>query len=303
MPANMFSCPDGERILINKCLEKGGCRMSLRCATLPYLRACSFDREFRGVSPSMAGNGPRQIYLKATCNYTINPYDRVWALLGTGTHDKLAMHKYTDNVLSEEKMSDEQIAGIADVLEEDEIFEGAYILTDYKSSGSYKVMKWLGIYKENVPSLDEQGKEIYYKSGKKKGELRTHQEIRVDPDKADLSVEELQLNAYRILFENNGFSISQIRIQAIPRDGNTHVARGRGIDKNMYMIPVKRLHDEEVRLYYALLAGQVADAFEENYARLCNDWENWDGRRCQEYCEVAENCKNMSVKNKEDWVL
>ena len=115
-----FKCPDGQQIEITKCLSHKGCRMEQRCATLPYLRLVSFDREFRGVSPSSAGNGPRLIYLKATTDYAIAPSSRVWAALGTSTHEKLGIHRFTHNVLSEEKLSDNQMQGIADVLEEDE---------------------------------------------------------------------------------------------------------------------------------------------------------------------------------------
>jgi hypothetical protein len=81
MPAKYFICPDGEQIEIEKCLSIGGCRMKERCATLPYLRLVGYDREWKGVTPSAAGNGARYLYLKATVDYAINPYDRVWAAL------------------------------------------------------------------------------------------------------------------------------------------------------------------------------------------------------------------------------
>ena len=44
---------------------------------------------------------------------------------------------------------------------------------------------------------------------------------------------ELQLNRYRIFFEEQGFPVSRIQIQAIPRDGGTYIAKNRGIDKLM----------------------------------------------------------------------
>jgi len=65
MPATKFMCPDSETIEIAKCLEVGGCRMPERCATLPYLRLIGFDREWKGVSPSSAGNGPRSLSLRS----------------------------------------------------------------------------------------------------------------------------------------------------------------------------------------------------------------------------------------------
>ena len=120
MPATMFKCPDNQIISIAKCLKLGGCRMGERCATIPYLKAVSFDREFRGVSPSMAGNGVRLIYLKAITDYVIDPLKRTWSILGTAVHGKLSAMRYATNVLSEEKLSDDQMKGTADLLEIDE---------------------------------------------------------------------------------------------------------------------------------------------------------------------------------------
>lgn len=120
MPAKYFTCPDGKTIEIEKCLDFKGCRMGNRCATIPYLKLIGYDREWNGVSPSSAGNGPRYLYLKAIVNYAIDPQDRVWAAFGTSTHEKMGMHKYIHNVLSEERLSDDQMTGIVDCLEQDE---------------------------------------------------------------------------------------------------------------------------------------------------------------------------------------
>ena len=81
--------------------------MKKRCATLPLLTLISYDREWEGVSPSSAGNGPRMLYLKATTNYAIDPNKRIFAILGTAVHEMLAKEKYTNNVLAEEPLSDE----------------------------------------------------------------------------------------------------------------------------------------------------------------------------------------------------
>lgn len=293
MPAKWFACPDYGTIEIERCLKTGGCRMEERCATLPYLRAIAFDRKWKGVSPSSAGNGPRLLYLKAVMNYTINPQDRVWALLGTGTHDKLALEKYTGNVLAEEKLSDEQMGGIADALEEDENAPGCYILSDYKTWGSYKVATAIGKYQEEVNEEDEDGNPILLKSGKNKGKPKTKKVTMIDPKKADLGNEELQLNRYRIFYEQAGFPISRMQIQAIPRDGNTFIAKSRGIDKNIYIIPIERLPDQEVLYFYENLQAEVDDAFRTDWTRICSDHESWEKRRCENYCEVAEFCAEM----------
>lgn len=277
--------------------------MPERCATRPYLRLIGFDREWKGVSPSSAGNGPRLLYLKATKDYSIDPNDRVWAAFGTSTHDKLGMHKHIHNVLSEERLSDEEMSGIPDALEQDESAKEQYTLTDHKVWGSFKVAKALGIkiVKEDVELKDEDGNPILLKSGPNKGQPKTKKETTVWKIEPDLKSEELQINRYRIFYEKYGFPISRMQIQVVSRDGGTYIAKSRGIEKNLYIIPVRRLSDESVLLFYSCLSQEVHDAFETGYSRLCNDWECWDGRRCDGYCEVSEHCKQMSEEVGEKW--
>ena len=43
------------------------------------------------------------------------------------------------------------------------------------------------------------------------------------------------------------------------------------------------------------------EAFETGYARKCNEWESWDRKRCESYCEVVDACKLMSEKKGEKW--
>lgn len=304
MPAKFFVCPDQERIEIKACLLK--CRMTSRCATKPFLRLVGFDREYRGVTPSAAGNGPRLIYLKETIDYAIDPQTRVWAAFGTGTHGKLSINEYAKNVLVEEQLSDEKTRGIADVLEDDEENPGYYLLYDYKSWGSFKVSRALGIIseqkEETVIGID--GKPVILKSGPNKGQPKTIKKsvITQDPTKVDLFAEELQLNRYRIFFEKAGFPVSKMLLQVIPRDGGTYIAKNRGIDRELYLIPIKRLHNKDVLSFYESLATEVLEAFKTDYARLCNMRESWDRKRCVErYCEVVESCKSMSQKAGEKW--
>jgi hypothetical protein len=91
-------------------------------------------------------------------------------------------------------------------------------------------------------------------------------------------------------------------LQVIPRDGGTYIATNRGIDRNLYLIPIKRLHNKDVLAFYESLAAEVLDAFKNDYARLCNMRECWDRRRCtEEFCEIVESCKLMSHKANEKW--
>ena len=157
--------------------------MNSRCATLPYLRLVGYDREWRGVTPSAAGTGPRLLYLKAVSDYAIDPNDRSFAAIGTGTHAKLSLHQYTEDVFSEEQLSDGKIKGIADVLEIDESspeMEG-YILNDYKTFGSYKAAMVMGIISVDKPLLDEKGQPVLLKSGKKQRKAQNKKGHRTPP--------------------------------------------------------------------------------------------------------------------------
>lgn len=293
MPAKWFRCPDSETIEISQCLTPGGCRMTQRCATLSYLELVGFDREWNGISPSSAGTGPRYFYLKATKDYVIDPQDRAWAALGTSVHGKVSIYKYNRHVLAEEPLSDEEMKGTADALEADEQEPGSFVLTDLKVWGSFKVAKALGVVQVDKPVLDDNGEPVLLKSGKNKGMPKTVKETTVDPAKADLRSESLQLNRYRIFFEKAGFPVSRMQIMAIPRDGSTYIAKNRGIDRNLYLIPIPRLDDAEVLAFYRNLQAEVDTAFDTGYIRKCNSWEAWEGRKCNGYCEVAEFCQNM----------
>ena len=296
MPAKWMKCPDGETIEIADCLSIGGCRMPHRCATLPYLETISYDREFKGVSPSAAGNGPRLICLIASSPYAIDPAKRVFAAHGTGVHDKLSIHKYTRDVLSEERLSDKDMAGIADVLEQDESDPGFYVLTDYKTFGSFKVARCLGITQQDQPILDKDGEPVLLKSGKNKGKPKTRKITTTNPEKADLKQISLQLNRYRIFFETSGFPVSRIQIQVMVRDGGLWIAKQRGIEKELMLIPIPRMDDKEVLQYYRELQAQVDEAFETGWIRKCNSWESWDGRRCAGWCDVKHECEEMDKK-------
>jgi hypothetical protein len=215
------------------------------------------------------------------------------------------MHKYSRNVLAEQPLSDEEMKGTADSLEVDEVDEGKFILTDHKTWGSFKVAKALGIVSETIEEtiLDEDGKPVLLKSGPNKGNPKTKQTnvIRQDTAKVDLRSEEYQLNRYRIFYESYGFSISRMQIQVVSRDGGTYVAKNRGITRNLYIIPIKRLLNKDVLDFYTQLSNEVTEAFKTGYARLCNFWESWERRRCAGFCEIADACRAMSAKAGERW--
>lgn len=294
MPATQFICPNGETVSFETCLAPNGCQSENRCSTVPYLRHISNQRPFTKVSPSSAGNGARMIYLKAIHEYAIAPYAMTWAVLGTAVHGLLAKHGITNNTLEEQFLQAADIEGTADLLEIDEMFPESYVLTDYKTFGSYKVAKCLGLEAHNEAIIDNRGNPVLLKSGKNKGKPKT-KKVFTPTGKPDLANEMLQLNQYRILFELAGFPISRMQLQVIVRDGGLYIAKSRGVFENLYIIPILRMKDSDVVCFYANLQKQVDEAFKIGWAPRCSGTESWDGRRCDGYCEIRKYCKIMDA--------
>src|SRR3972149_2327561 len=116
MPWEFFECPDGEKILIERCCEKGGCRMTERCVSRPTCILFSRSgRQGKGkISTTQALNGTRLAYLQIVTPFSERPCDRAFALLGTFhhlKHQKLELH----DALMEEGLEDSDSTGIFDV--------------------------------------------------------------------------------------------------------------------------------------------------------------------------------------------
>lgn len=285
MPAKWFICPDGVKITIEECLARAGCRRKNRCMPITLLRDIGYSREFRGVTASSAGKGARQIWLDAVTNYAIDPDSRMFAVLGTRVHNKLASERLTDNVLAEEQLD----VGRPDMLEEDEFNPGKFILYDYKTWGSFRVAKAQGIKTVS--------REVDNPDGKIKKTKKIKEIINVPPDLTDIS---LQLNRYRMDFEKKGFTISHMRVFCIVRDGGVFLALDRGIKKNSYPIEVPRIDNEWVEAYYHELGFSVYTALETGYAPICDAWETWDGAFCEKYCNVKNECLEIA-RDRREW--
>jgi len=243
MGAKWFLCPDGERIEIIDCLKEGGCRMGERCATRSYLQMVRRERPWTGKpSTTQLIQGTMCAFLKLTNDYAVSPDSRAFMIHGTKGHGNLeaADDEYS---LLEERFNDDttDITGIADVLE---VENGHSILVDYKTSGSFKVAKALGFY------VDEEETDEVYKSGKRKGEHKTRNILKRDQSKKDRREWELQLNKYRMEYEKRGFQVNDLKIQCVVRDGNTYMARSRGVFRNVYYFKINILPDTEVTEYF-----------------------------------------------------
>ena len=323
MPAVSFQCPDGETAKFEDCFKQ--CRMDSRCMTLPTLKRmarqrnkviwqcpncgqetttldeilhscqCKCQAAMKLVyKPSTTEliNGTRLSLLKLTTNYTLDPQKRAFALLGTKHHEDL---EDTD-FLVEEKLEDKDMTGIMDFWDDQE-----ETLYDYKTSGSFKITRALGIVsrKEQDPSGA-----LYQKAGSykvegiavkfKKGDPKMINVFEANPAKADMQDWILQLNRYRLFLEDAGFPVKEMKIQATVRDGGLQVATQRGLDRNIYLILVPRMQDEDVKNYFETKAAALHEALYTGYASKCNDEETWSGKRCSNYCEVAKACQTMN---------
>ena len=165
-----------------------------------------------------------------------------------------------------------------------------YLLTDYKTWGSFRVALALGLVESKVP--DPSGA-VYYRSGSW-GKAGTPKMVSIwtpSPWRADLFNEEMQLNNYRILVEGCGFPISRMQLQVTVRDGATFIATGRGVDRKIYIIPIRRVADEEVKGYFEAKRQALLEALEaKTLPPPCSDYERWEGRRCKGFCDVAKFC-------------
>lgn len=282
-----FQCPDGERIEIPKCLNN--CRMGDRCAPLAYLNMTAEEREWTGkASTTQLINGTRLAYLQIVKDYAVTPDDSAFMIVGTRGHGKLEKFE-SDTSFVEEKLEVNDITGITDLIEEE---NGELILTDYKVPGSYKVAKALGLKEVTEEVLDENGNIIRYKSGQKKGQIKTRKVWINQPDPLDKWEWDYQLNFYRIGAELIlSEPIAKMRIFCIVRDGGTYIAKNRGIERNTYLIDVPRIEDGIILEYFERKKIALLSALDKKeLPPMCSDLENWDGRRCNGYCPVAEYC-------------
>lgn len=248
-----------------------------RCLPARTLRLIGEQREWSGVpSTTQLLKGTRESYLEITEDFPIDPQDAIFRVIGTKSHGALEQF-VGDNELSEERLFDDVSSGQFDIYDNG-------VLIDTKTSGSYKVMKALGL-----KSIDVDTGEIY-KSGKKKGLPKTRKEIvnGYHRERLDWAI---QLNDYRIKIESCGFPVHTMAIEALVRDGNTFMAQSRGIDFNGRLIPINRISDHWIRRYMATKAKRLHEALKTGeMPPMCSYRETWGGKKCKRYCNVRDIC-------------
>jgi len=293
MPLVGFKCPDGKTVPVEECLA--GC--SHRCLTLPTLQLIANERKWSGTpSTTQLLNGTMLEFLKITKDYVVDPQDRAFALLGTRHHKKLESVAKELGLPSEIGLTDEE----RDVFDLIEPSEDGWTLTDYKTWGSFRVAKALGIVE--VGKVPDPSGAVYKVSGKwgKAGEPKMIPKFEQHPELADLWEAELQLNSYRLKLEEKGLGVTKMQLQITVRDGSLVVALSRGVERNIYLIEVRRLDNEEVKEYFLQKEILLKDCLEVGKCDYpCDDRECWDGARCKGYCEVAEWCPKGILYQKE----
>lgn len=284
MPAKWFICPDGGQVEISDCLT-GTCRLAEtlpggRCLSLRTLRLIAEQRKWNGVpSTTQLLKGTREAFLEITTDYPINPQDALFRVHGTKQHNSLDRF-VTGNELSEQRLNDEFSSGMFDFYDPE-----SKTLYDNKFTGSYKVMKALGIRQIDVPTGE------VYKTGKKKGQPKTRKEW-VEGGRKDRLDWAIQLNDYRIKLENAGYEVRHMIIEALIRDGGCYIAKNRGLNQNGVLIEINRISDTWIKRYMQKKHDALMKALETGtLPPKCRFRERWAGRKCEKYCNVREICR------------
>lgn len=272
MPLVGLQCPKGGTVPLDPDLSH--CRdCKKRCLTLPTLHYIAKSERVWTGNPSTTQllNGTRLEFLKITKDYTIDPRSRMFAIHGNLFHALMAKEAKELGLPAEMALSPDG-RDIFDVLEPN---DGTWGLTDYKTWGSFRVARALGIVK----------------SGKGKDAT-----FGFNSDVVDLWESELQLNNYRRKLAPYGYEVGNMQLQVAVRDGGLAMAKTRGIKELVYIIPIRRLDDNYVDGYFAGKANDLLQALKEYEAdpkylpQPCDLRECWDGARCRGWCDVAEFC-------------
>lgn len=291
MPAKWFECQDGRKIEIQACLN-GKCRMKNRCADRSYLQLVSREREWTGTpSTTQLISGTMYAFLKLTKDYAIYPGDRAFMVHGTKGHAILEGMDDECSFLEERLQLEEGITGIADAIE---VEDGITTLWDRKTSGSYRVMRAIGLFQYDHPTSE------VFKTGPRKGQPKTVKMFSQRDDMKDTWDWDLQLNLYRIMFERIYGHVDKLKIMCVVRDGGTWIAFNRGIYDNTYVIPIKILDDKIILDYFEEKRRNLLQALDKGEWQIpCNEHENWGGLKCDRYCDVSMFCPLGIERQKE----
>jgi hypothetical protein len=304
-----FKCPKGSTVPIvevKDCLSQATdpdkCPNGDRCMTLECLSIIAQEREWHGVaSTTQLINGTMLEFLKLTRDYAIDPQSRAWILIGLAHHAQVEAQAKKLGLIAEQALSVDR-----DIIDSLKPNSEGWTITDNKTWGSYRVARALGLVE--IGKQPDPSGAVYRSSGKwgKAGSPKMISVFRSMPQEVDMREIELQLNNYRVKCKDLGINVTRLQAQIVVRDGGLASASQRGIDRNMYKIPVKMLDDNFIRNYFGQKQSALLDALEQykqNSAYLpqpCSDIESWSGRRCSEYCDVNLHCPKGALTIKQE---
>jgi len=154
----------------------------------------------------------------------------------------------------------------------------------------------LGLRAEQIEHPDG---DLYVKKTTRKGVVYQAGDVKMvdkwirDPELVDNWEYTMQQNRYRLFYEDAGFPVKRMFLQITVRDGGTQMAKQRGVLENMYLIELPIYEREEVMQYFNMKEEQLQDALKKKYCPKCNNRENWDGRKCENWCNVSKFCEEM----------
>ena len=296
MPAIGFKYPEGDKILFEdvvKYIDSRGVEDKLDIERMgmypPALIEMMKVREpNRKPSVTELLNGTCQAYLERTRDFYIDPQQQAFSLLGTLHHHRLEDNASGD-MMPELELELWDITGIVDLYD-----SKTKNLVDYKSTGSYKASKVLGI---DFYLADDPSGEVYKRAGKwgKKGEPKKVRRYWKNPEKADLGDWTWQINMYRLMLQSQGKKVHNMYVQMIVRDGGVAASRDRGIDRNIYLIEVPFIHDDHLKEKFTKKRDLLLEALESReIPDKCSDSETWGGKKCESFCPVREHCPYVS---------
>lgn len=285
MGATQFICPNKERISIGECLNS--CPNAIRCMGKPTLEAVANSVQDRKLGNKYSVTeliaGTREVYLKKTTDYAVDPQDQIFAMHGTAVHSICEKHS-SSFILTEVRLSNDLYTGQIDAYG-DLLGNGKKVLMDYKVTSSFKAAMALGYYKVDEPTGE------YYKTGVKKGLEKTRKVLKTDGVKHTLEWA-IQVNAYRMLLEEHNFPVEEMYIQMYVRDYSLRIAAERNVEKPIYLLKVNRISDIWLKRYFELKRKRLEEAMlSGELPNFCSKRESWNGRKCENYCNVFEACR------------
>ncbi|MCI7476812.1 MAG: hypothetical protein MSA77_01055 [Selenomonadales bacterium] len=94
-----------------------------------------------------------------------------------------------------------------------------------------------------------------------------------------------------MLLESQGFKVNSMYIQALCRDFGVRISAERGIDKQLYIIPINKISDRWLVRYFNHKADVLRQTRETKVLPpICSARERWKDRKCLDYCDVANQC-------------